>query len=119
MMVPDYSMIAEIMLFSFGFSTASSLARKMVATFRLSSEQLSSQDHYDFGMRAVKTVVSHPIVIPAWVHAIKHFDYHQISAAGNLKRQSPQMDESLLLLRALRDCNMPKFLAEGSVFISF
>ena len=38
MMVPNYAVIGEIMLYSFGYATADQLANKMVTTFTLASE---------------------------------------------------------------------------------
>ena len=40
-----------------GFRTAEKLAKKVVPFFKLCDEQLSSQPHYDFGLRALKYVL--------------------------------------------------------------
>lgn len=91
MMVPDSALIAEIMLFSEGFNAAKTLSRKMTTLYQLMIQQLSKQDHYDFGLRAIKSV---------------------LVAAGSIKRSDPDGDEEALLYRACRDSNMPKLVAE-------
>lgn len=91
MIVPDFNKIAENMLFSEGFDDSKSLAKKLVVLYKLSKEQLSKQYHYDFGLRSMKTV---------------------LVMAGGLKRQFSDMSEDLVLMRILRDANMPKYIFE-------
>jgi dynein heavy chain len=91
MMVPNYALIGEIFLYSYGFEAAKDIGRKATVALRLSSEQLSPQDHYDFGMRGLKSL---------------------LVASGALKRKyGDSLPEPTLALRAFLDVNQPKFTA--------
>lgn len=53
----------------------------MTVLYKLASEQLSKQFHYDWGLRALTAV---------------------LRMAGVLRRSSPDLSETLVLMRALR-----------------
>ncbi|KPP72256.1 cytoplasmic dynein 2 heavy chain 1-like [Scleropages formosus] len=54
---PDNELIAEVILHSEGFKDGRLLGRKLVAIFNLARELLTPQQHYDWGLRALKTVL--------------------------------------------------------------
>ena len=87
MIRPDLALICENMLMSEGFGKARPLSVKFVTLYQLCGELLSPQHHYDWGLRAVKSV---------------------LRVAGALKRAEPEVAEEAVLLRALRDFNTPK-----------
>ncbi|KAB1264843.1 Dynein heavy chain 9; axonemal [Camelus dromedarius] len=89
MVVPDFELICEIMLVAEGFIEARLLARKFITLYRLCKELLSKQDHYDWGLRAIKSV---------------------LVVAGSLKRGDPDRPEDQVLMRSLRDFNIPKIV---------
>ncbi|XP_052121253.1 dynein beta chain, ciliary-like isoform X2 [Frankliniella occidentalis] len=91
MVVPDFELICEIMLVAEGFQEARILARKFITLYTLCKELLSKQDHYDWGLRAIKSV---------------------LVVAGSLKRGDPGRPEEEVLMRALRDFNIPKIVTD-------
>ncbi|KAK3551295.1 hypothetical protein QTP70_013939, partial [Hemibagrus guttatus] len=91
MVVPDLELICEIMLMAEGFLNARLLGRKFITLYNLCKELLSKQNHYDWGLRAIKSV---------------------LVVAGALKREDKARPEGEVLMRALRDFNMPKIVTE-------
>ena len=93
-MVPDRQLIMENMLMAEGFVEAKMLAKKFASLYYLLEDMLSPQTHYDWGLRAIKSV---------------------LVVAGSLLRSEEGQDESDVLFRALRDFNIPKILAADMV----
>lgn len=105
MVKPDKELIAQVMLYSQGFRSAERLSTKIVSLFDLCNDQLSSQSHYDFGLRALKSV---------------------LVSAGNLKRQEQvnqpktELDEweQQILLRSVCETIVPKLVADDVPLLS-
>eukprot|EP00727_Mastigamoeba_balamuthi_P008592 m51a1_g4355 putative cytoplasmic dynein 2 heavy chain 1 (4311) ;mRNA; f:228679-242475 len=57
MSIPDLDLIAEVMLYSEGFTYAKDVGEKLVAVFKLARQLLSPQQHYDWGLRALKSIL--------------------------------------------------------------
>eukprot|EP00004_Rigifila_ramosa_P014268 TRINITY_DN3231_c0_g3_i5.p1 TRINITY_DN3231_c0_g3~~TRINITY_DN3231_c0_g3_i5.p1 ORF type:complete len:3059 (-),score=575.29 TRINITY_DN3231_c0_g3_i5:95-9271(-) len=103
MVTPDRQMIAQVMLYTQGFRTAETLAAKVTPLFRLCEEQLSRQKHYDFALRALKSV---------------------LVSAGNLQRQrqatsehQSEADEQDVLLRSISDTVTPKLVGDDVLLL--
>ena len=95
MMVPDSTAIAEIMMMSEGFMTAAVLAKKLTTLLSLMDQQLSKQDHYAGGLRAIRAIL--------------------MRAASIYRDPSNDMTEELILMRALKDMNHSKLIAEDAL----
>ena len=93
-MVPDLILICENMLMAEGFIEAKVLASKFFSLYYLLAQLLSKQSHYDWGLRAIKSV---------------------LVVAGGFKRAEPDLPEQALLMRALRDFNTPKIVKQDEV----
>ncbi len=92
MVAPDRSIIVRVLLFSQGLMEANVLSNKITLLFLLCEEQLSRQNHYDFGLRALKSVVV---------------------GAGRLHRLLPYstITEENVLLRSICETVTPKLVA--------
>lgn len=113
MTTPDRQLIAEVMLFSQGFRTAEKLACKIVPFFKLCDEQLSNQSHYDFGLRALKSVlVSAGNVKRDRIMKIKD-DMRQAGEEnideGTIAENLPEQE---ILIQSVCETMVPKLVAE-------
>jgi dynein heavy chain 1 len=105
---PDRQLIAQVMLYSQGFRSAENLANKIVPFFKLCHEQLSSHSHYDFGLRALKSVlVSAGNIKRDMLHAKTHdMDSNEI------------IQEQKILMRSVCETMKPKLVADDIPLLS-
>ena len=99
---PDKETIAQVMLFSQGFRTAEHLAAKIVPFFALCSEQIPSQPHYDFGLRALKSV----LVSAGYLKRLR------LQSTNESERPSSTVTEAEIVIQSVTETIIPKLVAE-------
>ncbi|KAF8321764.1 dynein heavy chain protein 1 [Clavulina sp. PMI_390] len=100
---PDRELIAQVLLFSQGFRTAEVLASKIVPFFNLCSEQLSPQAHYDFGLRALKAVLSSAGILKR---------ERMLAASDADSSVSDSYTEQIILIQSVTETIVPKLVAD-------
>ena len=105
---PDRELIAQVMLFSQGFRTAESLASKIVPFFNLCDEQLSPQPHYDFGLRALKAVLSSAGILKRE----RLLSVKAAEANGDDVGLSDGYSEQIILIQSVTETIVPKLVAD-------
>ncbi|XQJ26980.1 Cytoplasmic dynein 1 heavy chain (DYNC1H1) [Leishmania guyanensis] len=114
MTIPDRETIAEVMLFAQGFTTAEALSQKVVPLFRLCEEQFTRQAHYDFGLRALKSVLvaagdrKRLVATEFSVNSSSH------NGAGGASADAVQRTERMLLLESIIATVAPKLVAQDA-----
>ncbi|KAG7269475.1 LOW QUALITY PROTEIN: hypothetical protein CRUP_009988 [Coryphaenoides rupestris] len=109
---PDRQLIAQVMLYSQGFRTAEVLAKKIVPFFKLCDEQLSSQSHYDFGLRALKSVlISAGNVKRERIQRIKRIKRERGENVDE-NEIAENLPEQEILIQSVCETMVPKLVAE-------
>ncbi len=101
---PDQELIAQVLLFSKGFRTAETLASKIVPFFNLCAEQLSGQPHYDFGLRALKSVLASAGILKR--------DRHLNAKEEETVATSAQIVEQQIMIQSVSETIVPKLVAD-------
>ncbi|BHF62050.1 Cytoplasmic dynein 1 heavy chain 1 [Sparganum proliferum] len=109
---PDRQLIAQVMLYSQGFRTAELLSNKVVPLFKLCDEQLSPQPHYDFGLRALKSVlVSAGNVKRDRIRRTKD-ELQSRNEQINESAIAEQLPEQEILIQSIMETMVPKLVAQ-------
>ncbi|MCJ1316193.1 hypothetical protein MMC15_001513 [Xylographa vitiligo] len=98
---PDKELIAEVMLYSQGFKQAKQLSKQTVPFFEQCAARLSKQAHYDFGLRALKSVLVSS-------GALKRAKL----TSGSTMAESKEKLEPEIIVQSIRETIAPKLIRE-------
>lgn len=97
---PDRELIAQVTLFAQGFRHAEAVASRVIPFFHLCQQMLSKQAHYDFGLRALKSVLTRAGILK------------RLSQTDGAGQEAQEKDELGVLVQSIREALLPKLIGE-------